>query len=225
MKIGTDAVLLAASVPVENTHSILDIGCGCGVIAFCLAQKVAKNQAEAQIWGIDPDESSIQEAMENAEHFPLLSPQSFHFLNITVQAMSKMPIEPFDLIVSNPPFYHDDLKPVQSSRLKSKHGDNQLSFSELIDSVSKLLKPDGKFALILSKTEGEEFLQAAEPQLYCYQRVEIQPTPQKPAHRLILFFSKTPAAEMITQKLLIRDEDSNYTDEYKTLTKHFLIQK
>lgn len=223
MKIGTDAVLLAASVPVDDALQILDVGCGCGVIAFCMAQKLAKSQSEAQIWGIDPDADSIAEAIDNAEHFPLLPTQSFHFLNVTVQTMAQMPIEPFDLIVSNPPFYHDDLKPVQPNKLKSKHGDNRLSFNELINSVVKLLHTNGKFVLILSKTEGEEFLKAAESQLFCYQRIEIQPTPQKPVHRLILFFAKSPVSEIVTQKIIIRDQDSHYTEEYRDLTKHFLI--
>lgn len=225
MKIGTDAILLAACVPVENAHNILDVGCGCGVIAFCLAQKVAKNQEEAQIWGIDPDEASIQESMNNVGQFSLMPPQAFHFLNVTIQSMALMPIEPFDLIVSNPPFFHNDLKPSQLNKLKSKHNDNQLSFNELIDSAATLLKPDGKFVLILSKTEGEEFLKDAEPQLHCYHRIEIQPTPQKPVHRLILFFAKTHDIETSTQKLIIRDENSNYTEEYKALTKQFLILK
>ena len=62
MKIGTDAVLLAALTDGKDAHNILDIGCGCGVIAFCMAQKAP---SDAEIWGIDPDENSIKEATQN----------------------------------------------------------------------------------------------------------------------------------------------------------------
>ena len=35
MKVGTDGVLLGAWTSVENTRSILDVGCGTGLISLC----------------------------------------------------------------------------------------------------------------------------------------------------------------------------------------------
>ena len=62
LKIGTDAVLLAALTQVDSAQTVLDVGCGCGVIAFCLAQKLAENQIVPNIFGIDVDADSVVEA-------------------------------------------------------------------------------------------------------------------------------------------------------------------
>ena len=58
LKIGTDSVLLGALTPLENVKSVLDIGCGCGIIAFCIGYRLSvQSTAHRQIiTGIDPDE-------------------------------------------------------------------------------------------------------------------------------------------------------------------------
>jgi len=39
MKVGTDGILLGASVEVKDASNILDIGCGSGLIGIMLAQR------------------------------------------------------------------------------------------------------------------------------------------------------------------------------------------
>lgn len=223
MKIGTDAVLLAALTDAANAQSVLDVGCGCGVIAFCIAQQLAHNQTFPNIFGVDPDENSIVEARQNAANYPLLSPDVFHFIHGRVQDLAAVD-QPgkFDLIVSNPPFFGNDLKPTEASRLKSKHRDAQLSFEELLDSVLKLLNSGGRFALILPKTEGEDFNQLASKKLFCRKRILLQPTAKKPIHRVIQEYSQQegPCEEHL---LVIRNENNEYTEEYKKVVKPYLL--
>lgn len=95
LKIGTDAVLLGCSVDIpehknERTYdkpeeqdqrtskkiSILDIGTGCGIILFMLAQKaIEAGCSHIELTGIDIDSGSISDARTNAELFA----QSFGF--------------------------------------------------------------------------------------------------------------------------------------------------
>ncbi len=223
LKIGTDAVLLAALTDVEAAQSVLDIGCGCGVIAFCLAQQLAHTQTHPLICGIDPDEASIMEARQNAAAYPLLPADAFHFVQGRVQDMAAADHpQQFDLIVSNPPFFGHDLKPTVASRLKSKHRDAQLSFEELLGSVLKLLNHDGRFALILPKTEGEDFNQLASEKLFCRKRFFLQPTAKKPIHRVIQEYSQQegPCEEHL---LIIRNEKNEYTEEYLRMVKPYLL--
>ena len=104
LKIGTDSVLLGAAAPIENTNSVLDIGCGCGVIAFCIADRLRRSgQTDFHVTGVDVDADSIAEARGNAQSFPQRNNIHFLFENIDIQHFD---IDyKFDLIVSNPPFF------------------------------------------------------------------------------------------------------------------------
>lgn len=223
MKIGTDAVLLSALTPVENAGSVLDIGCGCGVIAFCLAQQIAVGRQDANIWGVDRDRDSIEEATRNAQHFPLLNARCFHFLNAPVQSLTQSPDVHFDLIVSNPPFFNNSLKPQLLLREKSKHRDRQLPFTDLIDSVLALLTPDGRFSIILPEPESEEFDALMQPKLHCCQRIKIQPNQSKPVHRVIQQYSHDKTRPCQEQKLVIRDDVNHYSAAYLTVVKPYLL--
>ena len=222
LKIGTDAVLLAALTQVESALSVLDIGCGCGVIAFCLAQKLAENQTVPNIVGIDVDAESITEARENVGRFPLLPNSSFHFEQISLQEFASQPGSGlFDLIVSNPPYFHGDLKPQDRSKLQSKHGDGQLSFQELVDGVDRLLSPEGRFALILPPAEMAEFHQLTVSRLHCREAVRIRPTESKPVFREVCEYGRANSPK--TERCFsIRDASLQYTSDYLKLVNPYL---
>lgn len=222
LKIGTDAVLLAALTHPGTTKSVLDIGCGCGVIAFCIAQQLAEQQQNPTIFGIDVDTASIAEAQGNADRFPLLPGSCFHFENIRLQDfVNQENRSRFDLIVCNPPFFHRDLKPQNQSKLQSKHGDGQLSFLELVNGVDALLAENGRFALILPPSEMSEFHQLTIGKWHCRKTVRIRPTASKPIHRIVREYSRALQVEEESQ-FSIRNAALQYTPEYLQLIKPYL---
>lgn len=222
LKIGTDAVLLAALTQTGTATSVLDIGCGCGVIAFCLAQQLAENQIVPNVSGIDVDADSIAEARENAERFPLLPPPCFCFEQVRLQDFANQSDSGcFDLIVSNPPYFHNDLKPQNKSKLQSKHGDNQLTFQELVEGVDNLLSPDGRFALILPPTEMAEFHQLTANRWHCRKEIQIRPTEAKPIFREVREYGRANLPKTVSQ-FSIRDASLQYTPEYLELVKPYL---
>lgn len=223
LKIGTDAVLLAALTQAIPANKVLDIGCGCGVIAFCIAQQLSNNQLFPEIYGIDVDRDSIIESRENAAHFSLLPESCFHFENIRLQDfVNQENRQSFDLIVSNPPFFHGDLKPQDKSKLQSKHGDGQLSFPELVEGVDALLSENGRFALILPPTEMAEFHPLAMRKWHCHKSVQIRPTASKPVYRIVREYARTthPEEELF---LSIRDSGLSYTPDYLKLVEPYLL--
>ena len=223
MKIGTDAVLLATLTDIGQARSLLDIGTGCGVVAFCMAQRMQAWGEQARIYGVDPDESSVLEARANAAAFRLLPESCFHFEYITIQAFAQRDEMPrFDLIVSNPPFYNQDLKPSREDRLKSRHRDGQLPFEALVDSVVRLLASDGKFSIILPPVESDEFRDVAAGKLYCHKTIAVRPTARKPVYRHVREYSLSPDRMEEPSLLIIRDEKGHYTSDYLTLTRDFL---
>ena len=223
MKVGTDAVLLASLCDTSGARRILDVGCGCGVVAFCAAQQAALKSVNPVVYGIDPDEASIAEARQNANSYPLLPADNLHFEQATVQEFAQhWQGAPFDYILSNPPFFHGDLKPSDPSRLQSRHGDGNLSFGELLASVLKILDTKGLFSLILPVREGEAFDAIACQSLTCVRRVTVRPTERKPAHRVVLTYARTDSGCEEAQ-LVIRSADNRYTPEYLQLMKPYLM--
>ena len=100
MKVGTDGVLLGAWAGVRpSDRRMLDIGTGTGLIALMLAQRAP----EAHVTGVDIDD--VGQARENAAASPWSGRVAF--AQCPVQEFETP--EPFDLIVSNPPFFVDSL--------------------------------------------------------------------------------------------------------------------
>jgi tRNA1Val (adenine37-N6)-methyltransferase len=214
-KIGTDAVLLGSWTPIpENCKYILDIGSGCGIVSFMLAQR-----SNAAVTGIDIDESSVEEATENANKSPWKN--RINFRHISVQNFCTLKYTPvFDLIVSNPPFFVNSLKSPVPARNISRHTDT-LSFEDLILSVNHCLSIAGLFAIIIPVTITETVQEQCKNQrLYCTAILEVFPTEYKPANRNILLFAREEKQKQI-QKLVVRNPFNEYTNTYRLLTKEF----
>lgn len=216
MKVGTDAVLLGSWVLAGNATFILDIGTGSGVIALMIAQK-----CNAHIDAIDIDEKAFHQSHENF----MLSPW-FNRLSCkhqSLQEFSNKHVGKYDLIVTNPPYFHHASKPLAESRLNARHGD-LLTFDELLDGVRKLLSPDGRFCVILPCKEGMEFLDKAQrKELFCHHILRIKTKADKNEKRLIMEFG-FHFGVITEEEIIIQEEDGSFTQEYIDLTRDYFIQ-
>ncbi len=224
LKIGTDSVLLASAIPVAGIRTVLDIGCGCGVIGFCIADRLQQQGTDNySIIGIDIDGASIAECHRNAALFPKTGNAVFHFEKISLQNFTKLHQPEHQLIVCNPPYFGNSLKPEDEKRLQSRHRDDTLPFETLAECASELLADDGLFYLILPCSEAIEFEQIASGRLHLCEKIEIRPVPDKPANRCILGFGRHPARNLKHTTLTIRDDHRDYTPEYRELTHDFYL--
>jgi tRNA1Val (adenine37-N6)-methyltransferase len=238
LKIGTDSVLLASVIPVNKATTILDIGTGCGVIAFCLAYKRSLvNHStdiemvtgapsvlchESRITGIDIDADSIIEAQENRANFPVYAGQKLDFFHTSLQDFAINASSSYDLIVSNPPYFSSSLKPDNPRHLRSKHRDENLTFKELFHGVCRLLSQEGYFYMILPPVEQKEFDAITDNLLFPFERWEIFPNPHKPLHRLITGYSFHHSTMQVHQ-ITIRNALGKLTDIYKQKTSLFYL--
>ncbi len=216
LKIGTDAVLLGAWTEISlQAKNILDIGCGCGIIAMMLAQK-----SDCQVFGIDIHQPSIAEAKENAQQSKFVN--RLHFQHISIQDFATTTTEKFDLIVSNPPFFDKALRSPVVNRNLSKHTQT-LSFEELVHAVCQLLAKNGRFSLILPFSEANSFEQmCVQKGLFCQKCCIVYPKPNKNPTRAMLLFSFENKEKHI-ENLTIRDVSNAYMLAYKNLTKDFYL--
>lgn len=215
MKVGTDAVLLPCLTDLSNTHHILEVGCGSGVISLMCAQL-----SIAEILGIDIHRDSVEQARENFN----LSPWSerLQAKPISFQELAAKNNQKFDLIISNPPFFIGSLKSPQENRNLARHTDT-LSQKDLLQSAHSLLLPHGILSLILPLTEGQELiLIAKEEGFHLKSRANIKPKPSKSTNRIAIQLGLNEQ-EVENKELIIREENNEYTKAYKELTKDFYL--
>ena len=214
MKVGTDGVLLGAWANTDNAKRILDIGTGTGVIALQMAQR----NPLAQIHAVEIDEAAAKRARANFD----MSPWAER-LTVAQSAVQEFaPVEKFDLIVSNPPYFVDSLLPPDAKRSTARHT-HDLSFEELDSAVCRLLADDGRFALILPVTEFEKYL--ALTQLHLVRRCDICPVEGGAVKRIMGEFAKQKTASIVHENIAIeRGKRGDYTDDYRALTKEFYLK-
>ena len=184
MKVGTDGTLLGAWAPVEHVQngSVLDVGTGSGLIALMIAQRCP----EASVLAIDSDEAAARQAAENFACSPWPTRLRAEHLSLQELAENGSFAHSFRLIVSNPPYFTDSLKNPDAGRRAARHNDS-LSFAELLDGCSRLLREDGTLALILPAEEEECILSlAAAHDLTPYKITRVHTRAHKPAKRVML---------------------------------------
>ncbi len=215
MKVGTDAVLLGAWVEVKPTDWVLDVGTGCGILPLMLAQR-----GIAKVHAVDLDEPSALEAAENFQASQW-SRQLFAFhadvRKFTMQCT-------YDLIISNPPFFVNSFKCDEDRRNQARHTDSSLTFSELIAVVRRLLKPDGRFVVVLPYRESQEFIPlATEAHLFVHRCENIIPVEGKSPNRVNMEYRYGKPETVQTEDLVIRTDDGVFTDDYNRVVSDFYL--
>lgn len=215
MKINTDGVLLGALTQAADAATILDIGTGTGVIALMLAQRFVN----ATIDAVEIDSGAAQTAAINFKNSPFahrlaVTPSSFQ------QYFDEYPHKRYDVIVSNPPFYIDNLRSPSAQINLAKHTD-EVFFEELINHVSRRLNPQGSCWLVLPHTVAQ-MVRTIAPGfgLHVNQAIGIRSFADSEAHREILVLS--PQAEpYIAGDFVIYDAPKIYSAAYEALLKDF----
>jgi tRNA1Val (adenine37-N6)-methyltransferase len=216
MKVGTDGVLLGAWVDLPVRGRILDIGTGTGLIALMCAQR-----CEAFIDAIEIDKNAAEQAIENSQ----LSPwqDRISIVNISLQHYALENKNEYDLIISNPPFFQNSLKPPGISRSIARHNET-LSFDSLLFYSSKILNPLGKLAIIIPFGEIQLFCELAYFHgLFMIRQTLVKPHKQKNYSRCLAEFSTHRDSACKKNELVIKDTEG-YTDAYRKLTEAFYLK-
>lgn len=214
MKVGTDSVLLGAWTDTGNALTILDVGAGTGVLALMMAQK-----CDALIEGLDINESAFLQAKDN------FSESRWHerlkVYHVSLQDFVSWADMKYDLIISNPPFFIDASKAGSNARNIARHINESLTFEELAEGVITLLKPEGRFCVILPVKEGNLFIEICEKKGLFYNRItRVRTKADKHEKRLLLEMS-FKRKNIVSDELVIHNEDGGYSKEFMELTKDF----
>ncbi len=216
MKVGTDAVLLALWTDLDSVRSVLDIGTGCGIIPLLLAARSTSVKIDA----VELDADSFEEATENFSVSPFADRlRVFHSdINHFVPLFGKK----YDLVISNPPFFINDHRPKHAGRKMARHTDT-LSYQQLVEASWRLMKPGGRFSIVLPYRESKVFLeQAGQSRFHLQQKMLIFPKPCREPNRVNLLLG-TSQTVPVTEKFIIRDEHGIFTHQYIDMVKNYYL--
>lgn len=218
MKIGTDGVLLGAWTSLEkNPSSILDIGSGTGVIALMLAQRSLSETVDA----IEIDEKAYEQCVENFEASDWADRLFCYHAGLD-EFVDEIE-EKYDLIVSNPPFYSENVPSGNTSRDIARQS-TSLPFDKLLKGVSKLLEEFGTFSTIIPFKEEESFIAlGSQNGLFPKRITRVKGSPSSEIKRSLIEFS-FEQKEVIAEELVIEKQRHEYTKEYVNLTKDFYLK-
>lgn len=216
MKIGTDAILLARWTEVSDNDDVIDIGTGCGLIPLMLAQKGIKSADAVEI-----DNDSYEEAAQNFSNSAWNSRLSA--IHDDIKHYAEICEKKYDLVVSNPPFYFGDNIPEKAKKGLARHT-NTLSYNDLLSSVKKIMKPEGRFSLVLPAIESKTFLKDAENQgFYLEKELLIVPIEGKEPNRINMQLVVNQVDSIRTKTFVLRHPDHSFTKEYKDFLKDYYL--
>ena len=215
MKVGTDGILLGAWAPVEQARRVLDIGSGSGLIALMLAQR---SRSDCHIDGVELDTDAVIQARENVAASPWADRVA-----ITESAVQGYQAAPYDLIVSNPPYFVAGQSFSDPARAMARHT-GALDSHALLAACDRLLAPNGEVALVLPTAMADEILCiSADYDLHgiCYTAVITREG--KEANRVLLRLGRG-LNRCERGDIVIHSADGAYSDRYIQLTSPFYLK-
>lgn len=219
MKVTTDSCFFGAWAASEiekedlKVKTVLDIGTGTGLLSLMIAQK-----NEVEIDTVEIDIEASQQAKENVDASPWKN--SIRIFNEDI--LSFQPQKKYDCIISNPPFYENELASEVQKRNIAHHSE-QLTIAEVLKIIKVNLKEDGIFFLMYPfkrSTVIERLLN--ENELCAVQTISLTQTVKHSPFRVILKGSNKTETP-INSYMSILDENQQYTKQFVDLLKDYYL--
>lgn len=173
----TDPVLLAAACPALPGQSVLDMGCGAGAAALCLAARVPG----VILTGLEVQSAYAALARRNAADNGIA-------LQVETGDLAQMPKalrRDFDHVIANPPYYPAGGTPSPvAARARALQVDTPLA--DWVQAAARRLAPGGWLTLICGVDGLPEVLAAMGAKLGSASVLPLQPREGRAALRILL---------------------------------------
>lgn len=219
MKVCTDACIFGAWVAEKVASSrlpvasCLDVGSGTGLLSLIFAQK----NPYAIIDAVEIEKNAYEQAKENFSNSKWNDRLKIFYTDVKNFISEKK----YDLIISNPPFYENELLSNEKNKNIAKH-DEGLTLKDLITIIKTHLAATGYFAILLPYHRIKYFENLADKNnLFSQEKLLIRQTPAHNFFRGILFLSNSKT-DVKTNELTIKNNDG-YTEEFTALLKDYYL--
>lgn len=221
MKVTTDGCLFGAwvanKIKYEKIRNGLDIGTGTGLLSLMILQKNPVINFDA----IEIDEKAASEATLNVNESPWA--ENINVINSDIRNFNNQ--HKYDLIISNPPFYENELKSGKSKKNQAHHS-SDLTITELLTAIKNNIQADGSFYLLLPYKRNEEIKKLLfDQQLMIEEIVFVNQTPNHEFFRFMINgkLKSDDTIETEIDEITICDEKKVYTKEFKNLLSDYYL--
>jgi len=174
-----DPVLLAAFVPARPGERVLDLGCGTGVAALCLAARVAG----LDLHGLELQPGYAELARRN-------SAANGGALTVHEGDLRRPPpalrTQGFDHVLANPPFHPGTAPGAADAGRDGAHREGEATLADWIDAGLRRLAPGGALALIHRAARLGEILAAIEGRAGAVAILPLASREGRPASRVLV---------------------------------------
>jgi len=215
LPVTTDACIFGALAQFDNPRTLLDVGCGSGLLMFMMHQKYP----DAQILGLEKHPESVETVNENIQ----LNQTMPHMQVQEADWWTFKPANPVDAIICNPPFFSQQLPSVETSKRNARHTENY-ELTDLLLHFSEWLSPEGAISMLIpyDTLPQMELLDRDTPLLYLKQTHTIQAFTHSKPHLAVLHFQKKICDYHKLEPLVVYESSNKFTKESKLLLDAFL---
>lgn len=209
-RVSVDTVLLSAAVRLRKGERVLELGCAHGAVLLILARKYPQ---VSRLDGLEICEDLAEMALENARANGLDDRTAFTHGDLK-EIRNLYPAGSFDVVLMNPPYNDPGKSRVSPNSIKAvaRHG-TACNLSDVARAASFLLKPKGRFYLVLRASRAAEALSLLRQEGLEPKRIRfVHSGPGKEASTFLLGAVKGGRGGLVVDPpLFITDEQGNYT--------------
>lgn len=213
-RVGADSILLAAAVSAGAGQRVLDVGCGTGAIAVCLAHRLPGVMVD----GLELQPELAAHAEDNVGQNGLAGRVRIISGNLAA-APPDIARNAYDHVVTNPPYLDPGraMAPPDLSRARAFAGDG-LSLRSWVMHCLKFLQPQGWFHLVQRVDRLDDVLAALDGRAGDIMICPLWPRRGEEAKRFILRARKAGRGPLrLVPGLVLHETDGRHTAQAEAI--------
>ncbi|WP_119677737.1 tRNA1(Val) (adenine(37)-N6)-methyltransferase [Indioceanicola profundi] len=207
-RVAVDPVLLAAAVPARAGESVLDLGCGVGAAALCLATRVPGVRVE----GLELQPLNAELAVRNIGLNGLAERVAVHQGDLSVPPAG-LAARRFDRIMMNPPFHPAGRHTRSPFAHKAvSHGEGAAGLADWVQAALRLLSARGTLTIIHSAERLDRVVALLEGRFGGISILPLWPRAGEPARRIIVHARRNVRSpSVLLPGLILHAEGQRYS--------------
>lgn len=212
---GIDAVLLSDYVNAKKNQSIVDLGCGNGIIPLLLYGKYQPRE----IIGVEI-QNHVYEMANRSISLNSLEDRIRIYNGDIKDCYRDLGVNKYDIVVSNPPYKKGKtgLENELDAKKIARH-EILITLDEIVFSASKLLKGNGQFYMIHRPERIKDIILSLNKTKLILKNIRFIHSKAKDKPTMVLIHAVKGGGEFLTvdRPIIIYNDDNSYTNEINTI--------